>query len=313
MRKKVLVLGGTGMLGSMVVDVLSRDDALAVCATARSRQLIETPGGRIDNVSWTLLDALDADGAQLAQTIGEAEWVVNAIGLTKPCIHDDNAAEVERAIRVNSLFPHLLAKAAEARNSRVIQIATDCVFSGVTGGCAEDAPHDALDAYGKTKSLGEVVSDHVHHLRCSIVGPEPKDFKFLLHWFLGRPRGDRVNGFTNHRWNGVTTLHFARLCRGIIKQDIRPARVQHVTPLDVVTKSELLECFARSFDRGDITVCQTQSSKSVDRTLATSDQGANRALWAAAGYSSPPAIADMVAEMATFDYRMAAEAGCDGG
>ena len=40
--------------------------------------------------------------------------------------------------------------------------------------------HDALDVYGKTKSLGECQEPNVYHLRCSIIGPEPKDFKFLI-------------------------------------------------------------------------------------------------------------------------------------
>ena len=36
----------------------------------------------------------------------------------------------------------------------------------------------ALDVYGKTKSLGEAYDLNVHHLRCSIIGPEPKEYKF---------------------------------------------------------------------------------------------------------------------------------------
>ena len=95
----------------------------------------------------------------------------HAIGVIKPYIRDDDAAAVERALRVNGLFPHILARAAERSGCRVLQIATDCVYAGTIGNYREAAPHDALDVYGKTKSLGEVNSAAVHHLRCSIIGP----------------------------------------------------------------------------------------------------------------------------------------------
>ena len=64
--------------------------------------------------------------------------------------------------------------------ARVLQIATDCVYSGAQGAYVETDLHDALDVYGKTKSLGECQEPNVYHLRCSIIGPEPKDFKFLI-------------------------------------------------------------------------------------------------------------------------------------
>ena len=43
---KVLVLGGSGMLGSMVVDLLSRNAAFEVTATARDASLVTDFGSR---------------------------------------------------------------------------------------------------------------------------------------------------------------------------------------------------------------------------------------------------------------------------
>ena len=100
----------------------------------------------------------------------------------------------------------------------MIQIATDCVYSGKTGGYNEDSLHDALDAYGKTKSLGEVRSSTFLNIRSSIIGPEINHKVLLLEWFLKQPKGAVLNGFSNHLWNGVTTLQFAELCLTIIKK-----------------------------------------------------------------------------------------------
>jgi hypothetical protein len=40
--------------------------------------------------------------------------------------------------------------------------------------------------------------------------------------------------------------------------------------------------------------------------LTTADEGLNRQLWTAAGYTEPPSVPEMLEELAKFDYRMAA-------
>lgn len=302
MTRKVIVLGGSGMLGSMVADYLSRDPELEVTATTRTEALASACRARLGEVRWRLLDAAEPEsGAGLLEGY---DYAVNAVGIIKPLIHDDNASEVERAVRVNALFPHALARRAEAAGTRVLQIATDCVYDGSKGHYVETDAHDPLDVYGKTKSLGEVHSPRVHHLRCSIIGPEFKEPKSLMEWFLGQPPGGSVNGFVNHNWNGVTTLHFAKLCHGVIKRNLSLPHAQHVVPRGEVTKCEMLQLFARCFGREDVTIRPTEAGVVVDRTLSTADEGVNRELWDAAGYSEPPSVPEMLEELARFNYRL---------
>ena len=59
------------------------------------------------------------------------------------------------AIKINTLFPYILSEIGERNSANIIHITTDCVWSGKEGNYNEDSPHDALDVYGKTKSLGE--------------------------------------------------------------------------------------------------------------------------------------------------------------
>jgi dTDP-4-dehydrorhamnose reductase len=300
MATKVLVLGGSGMLGAMVTDFLSREPLLRLSATVRGADLKRKCEQTLPSVSWLVLDVDRLDVSDIERAIANQEWVVNAIGVTKPYIRDDKAAEVERAIRVNALFPHLLGRAAEKTGVRVLQIATDCVYSGRKGRYLETDEHDPLDAYGKTKSLGEVTSDRVSHLRCSIIGPEPKAHLSLLDWFLRQPPGAMVKGFTNHRWNGVTTLHYARLCYGIITHNITVPHLQHIIPNGDITKCDLLRCFASGYERPDMTVTPTEAPVIIDRTLATENDTFNQRLWAAAGYARPPSVPQMVEEMAAY-------------
>lgn len=293
---RILVLGASGMLGSTVVRWLTSTGQFEVHATCRSadsaKHLSATqPGVEVHNLDATSGEPLPLRGM---------DWVVNAIGVIKPYIHDDNRDEVERAIRVNALFPLQLAREAEASGVRVIQIATDCVYSGREGKYVESAPHDATDAYGKTKSLGEVPSPHMTHLRCSIIGPELGRGVSLLSWFLNQPKDASVNGFRNHEWNGITTLHFARLCGGIVERDLALPQTLHVIPGNDISKEMLLRGFADAYGRSDITVHGVDAQTRIDRRLRTEQAEENAKVWKAAGYNSPPSVEQMIVEMAEF-------------
>ena len=301
MATHVVILGGSGMLGSMVADVLSRDPHLQVTATARSQSLAQVCTAQLPEASWHVFDC---QHERTLSILNGADWVINAIGITKPLIHDDNSPEVERAIRVNALFPQLLGRWAEQTGTRILQIATDCVYSGAKGGYVESDAHDALDVYGKTKSLGEAHYPSLHHLRCSIIGPEPKERKFLVEWFLSQPPNKELNGFINHEWNGVTTLQFARICHGVITRNLELPHLQHVVPSGTMSKADILVEFAAAYRRRDITIRRIEAGTVVDRTLKTENEGLNHVLWDAAGYQQPPTVGHMIREMARYEPRI---------
>ncbi len=300
--KSVLVLGGTGMLGSMLTDVLSLNASIRLSSTYRTQSSTQRLAD-CEGVTWVPFDAGDSNLEGALAACGHYDWIINSIGITKPLIQDDNAEQIERALKINAVLPHRLARFAADCGARVIQIATDCVYSGATGNYSESDFHDALDVYGKTKSLGECYASIVAHLRCSIIGPEPKDFKFLVEWFRRQKAGAHVNGFVNHQWNGITTLHFARLCVGIIESRIELPHLQHIVPTGIISKAQMLHEFAAAFQREDVQVQDTMASKLIDRTLSTSNEGLNQQMWLAAGYPVPPTVPEMIAEMANYPYR----------
>src|ERR1700722_1108772 len=192
---KIAILGSTGMLGSTVLQYLRQQGDYDILASNRYQCDAEI-------ITVELLTVL----------LRGCDYAINCIGIIKSSI-GEHPHSAFRAIKVNSVFPYQLAQAANLAGCRVLQIATDCVFSGRASGYDELSAHDPEDVYGKTKSLGEVRSPYVRHLRCSIIGPNGP--KSLLDWFLSQPQGARVAGFTNHFWNGITTLAFARICHGI--------------------------------------------------------------------------------------------------
>lgn len=290
---KIAVLGATGMLGSMVLDIFSKNTDYTLIATARDKSLFKT----CKNTCWHIFDAQESGLKELEEIINHCDYAINCIGMIKPHIHDDNAFEVQRAIEVNALFPHKLAKIAEKYNIKVIQIATDCVYDGIKGAYIETDKHNALDVYGKTKSLGEVYSKNVMNLRCSIIGPELKGKTSLLEWFLNQPENAQINGFENHLWNGVTTLAFAKICLGLIKNNYWFSGLQHVIPAEFVTKAQMLADFADIYNRKDIKINNIEAKEAINRTILTNNQERNSQIWKNTKYKTIPTVKEMIMEL----------------
>lgn len=262
------------MLGSMTRQYLRQTDAWEVWGSVRAAERQQV--GRQDRLIE--FDA-SASGAALEAALAQvkAPWIINCIGVIKPYCQDEDPVGVKNAIIVNALFPHRLADMAKELNARVIQIATDCVFSGRDGQYDETAPHDPLDVYGKTKSLGEVKARNVLHIRCSIIGPENRrPAVSLLGWFLSQPDGALVPGFGHRRWNGVTTLQFAQLCQAIMAEGenffdtlVQTSSVHHFIPNETLSKYELLVLCAKVFNKA-VTIQRVDGGeRAVDRSLST--------------------------------------------
>jgi dTDP-4-dehydrorhamnose reductase len=139
--------------------------------------------------------------------------VVNAVGIVK---QRDEAKQAVPSIRVNALFPHQLAELCGERGIRVVQISTDCVFSGRRGLYSEDDIPDPVDLYGRTKLLGELNRPDCLTLRTSIIGWQLDAFTGLLSWFA-RQRGKRIRGYRKAIYSGVSTSVLSGLIGDIIE------------------------------------------------------------------------------------------------
>lgn len=285
---KVLVLGTSGMLASAVKSEIeySIGDASVFSTTRMNHE--------IDNSTFYL----DAENPSFEVFKDHYfDFVINSIGIIKPFIDQSNPESVKTAVMVNSIFPIELSKWAEKKGSKVIQIATDCVFTGKLGSYDEFSEHDATDCYGKTKSLGEVVSPNVMHLRSSIIGRETKNYKSLVSWVCNQELNAEITGYSDHLWNGVTTKSFAKVCSGIIGTDSFEAGTQHLIPSNSVTKDQLVRLISDRFNRGDLTIKSGRSPRAVNMTLTTVNRSNNERLWTNAGYEGVPSIQELVTEM----------------
>jgi dTDP-4-dehydrorhamnose reductase len=97
----------------------------------------------------------------------------------------------------------------------------------------------------------------------------------LLEWFLENRDGSEVTGFAHHRWNGVTTLQYARLLesiilsKGLYERLLATSHVHHFVPNTVVTKAELLGLMNEAFNRKIAVRPVTDVGPPIDRTIST--------------------------------------------
>lgn len=191
-----------------------------------------------------------------------ADVIVNCAGITT-----QRGITDARIFVANSLLPqHLAARLASSQ--LLIHASTDCVFQGTRGMYAPDETPDAVDAYGLSKRLGEYSAHppgaNVIIMRTSIVGPERGSSRGLLSWFLNQ--SGNVNGWTDHLWNGITTLQWAQLCVQFATSDDSARGVHHPTTDQIISKYEMLTQFADVFDHR-VSVKPVETGDPVDRTL----------------------------------------------
>jgi len=295
----ILVLGATGMLGKMCSLVLNDEQGLEIIGTYNNKNAATLLFDR--KINLIKFNALADDVEKLIDSTNP-KYVINCIGRIKPTIDEDDSESVYQAKQINSNLPKQIEKLSEAGRFKIIQIGTDCVFSGKKGLYTINDGYDASDIYGRTKSDGEIDSGKKMLIRTSIVGPEVKPGQSLLNWFLELDKDSEVDGFENHKWNGITTLAFAKIVKGIILNNIYTPKIIHLTPKDLVSKYELLSMFSSSFKREDIVINPTNAHLVIDRTLLADTSIDNEAIWNIAGYDGVPTISELVKELAISVY-----------
>ncbi len=234
---KILVLGGSGMLGHQLVRELAPSFETVFTLRGEARALMPAvPRARaVDGP-----DALDLGWLERLLDAERPDAVLNAVGVIKQVLDDRARAQV---IAVNALFPHQLQELCRGRGIRLVHYSTDCVFSGSAEGqrgplgYRETDPTDPQDLYGLSKRLGEPSGDNCLVLRTSIIGPELRGGHSLLEWFLAQTGS--VRGFTGALYSGLTTPELARLTGTLLRTAPDIHGLWHVAA-DPISKHDLL-------------------------------------------------------------------------
>ena len=283
------ILGSMGMLGSTMTYVLENKPFMI---TEFNKEGLSVTG---NNESHAFDALIDSNLDSLYQNY-RFDYVINCIGMIKQIINDQDSRSRNLAIEINSHFPKKLNKCFSRSHTPILTIGTDCVYSGKSGNYSEAHKFDAKDIYGKSKILGEQGCDNTLILRSSIVGRDKRKNDSLLEWVLSQPTSGVIEGYVNHLWNGLTTLHFAKIISGVIENSRFEATTLHVVPKNAVSKFELIKIIANEFGRSDLKILKSEATISSNRTLSTIDPKRNRILWEQAGYEEIPTVEQMIEE-----------------
>lgn len=241
-NSEIVLLGPDGMLGSM----------LSYCLEQRGFKITAVPRQLFD-VSREPLSSLDR-----YITTGESV-VINCI------VHEVKSSDYVQTIAVNALFTRQLGFYCAQRNIRLIHISTNAVFSGKKGDYLENDVPDPTDLYGISKLLGE--NDNGMVLRTSIIGHERLTKKYLLEWVISQ-KGGCVNGFSNHYWNGMTTLALAEAIGEILDDGLYAQGIFHLYSPEKLSKLALLTIINEVYHL-DLDINPVEEKEYCDRTLSS--------------------------------------------
>ncbi len=278
--KKVLVIGAAGMAGHLVYTYLSSTGQYDMLSACHGRKL---------NSGSMILDVRDQAAVKKILETVRPDIVINCTGI----LVGGSQKCPENSIYVNAFFPHMLSRTLhEIRpGASGIHISTACVFSGKKGHYREDDTKDALDVYGMTKNLGEIINKQDLTIRTSIIGPELKENgEGLFHWlFLQRQTGE-ADGYEKSIWGGVTTLELAKAADVLIRNRI--SGIYQLSNGTGISKYDLLKLLVSEFSL-DIEIKKTDG-KDTDKSLVpTEKEGLNYTV---------PGYGQMIRELKKFMY-----------
>jgi dTDP-4-dehydrorhamnose reductase len=187
----------------------------------------------------------------LTSILNPSDVVINCVGILKPKIKE---VGVEKTFIINSSFPNSLNEICKKYNAHFIHICSDCVFEGKKGNYSEDDKTDATDVYALSKKLvkrGTII-------RTSFIG----QYSGLLKWLLEN-KGNKIQGYNNCIWNGVTTLELAKYIKNIISNNSFWDGVRHLHSPEKISKYNLCKLISKIYSLNII----------VEKTLTDSIEG----------------------------------------
>lgn len=173
---KILVVGGSGLLGSNILNNFQQKDYRLYYTTHKNT--ITFPG---ISIGVDLLDAFEK--------IQEHDYdvVVNAVALTDVDLCEK---QPELAYRLNAEIPERLARFCEREDYYLIHVSTDQIFDGEDKEYTEASTPNPINVYGKTKLSGEkkiqgiMERGHFTILRTNFFGINCLDKLSFSEWIL---------------------------------------------------------------------------------------------------------------------------------
>lgn len=247
LKKKILVTGGTGMLGQNILfewfdkaNLISLSDRPVIKSIAFKHY-------NFDLRSQTSLKSLFKKN--------KFDCVVHTAAITDVDFCEKNPA---MALEVNATVSGKIARLCETQNAKIIYISTDSVFDGKTGNYTEKSRTNPLSEYSKSKLIGEEAvaenSSNYAVVRTNIFGWRFQQKKTLLEWiYYSLKDGERINLFYDVIFNPLIVNNLAFCFWELLENDF--VGILNVAAPNSLSKYDFGMAIAKEygFDPGNIT------------------------------------------------------------
>ena len=261
MKKKMLVIGGSSLLG---YKLLSHKDKFEVYASY-NKNLIN-----LQNVETLKIDITDEKNCEKILDI-KPDIIINTAAMTNV----DYCEKFEKnAFDVNVTGTKNIAKIAEKLGSKLIHISTDAVFSGSKKFYVEEDKPNPISIYGKTKLESEKIISNVNDsviLRPSVLfGWIPfeyiktkeesrKTMNFGL-WVIDQLYKNNKISIVNDQINTPTLAdNLAENIIEILKKDL--TGIFHLSGLSCISRLDFSKKIAKTFGYSDNLISSISSKK----------------------------------------------------
>lgn len=238
--KKILITGASGLLGIN----------LALTTRARGYEVIGItlePG-----IQGTPFEMMRLDLTQpgvIGKVIKDVhpDIIINCVALTDV----DRCEQIpDDALRVNAGLPEALAHETSRRTIKLVQISTDAVFDGKSGGYTEEDPVSPQNVYAKTKHAGEIAilntDSRALVCRVNFYGWSISGRRSLAEWFFNKfTQGEPVKGFIDAIFSPLLATDLAGLLLALIERDSRG--LFHVVNPQSISKYDFGVALAKRF------------------------------------------------------------------
>ncbi len=232
-KKKILVLGSYGMIGHQIYYELEKQDNYELFNISKTNKI---------NDLTLITDLTKFSLTQDLINNIQPDIIINCAGI----LIEECEKNPSKAILLNAYLPNFLKSLCDSEGIKLIQISTDCVYSGESSPYLENSTKDGTSVYSKTKSLGEINSPDHLTIRTSVIGPDLyENGQELFAWFMSQ--SGRINGYKKSIWSGISSIELAKTIDIFIRKDIKG--IYNVCSEVPITKFDLLKLMAEESNK----------------------------------------------------------------
>jgi dTDP-4-dehydrorhamnose reductase len=232
---KILILGGSGLLGSNWVYLASQNHSVATVVGKRS---IDLPGVNVYR---------GLEGIPIAVESERPDIVINTIGFTNVNSCELNPLE---ALKLNAELPAELARLQLLHGFKLVHISTDHIFPAKERLWSEVDQPQPVNVYGRTKYLGEIAARSAEStliVRTNFFGWGHRYRQSFSDWILTELRSHReIVGFTNVFYSPVLVDQLVIAVNELLENESQG--VYNVSSSNVISKFDFIERVAQRFD-----------------------------------------------------------------